>query len=563
MEDGPLSDTRFRWLGTAVAAALFAAAVAVYPLPDFRPDPDLGPPDTGLSGAEVAERHCQTCHALPTAEQLPKETWPFVVTWMGNYLGYKKLFPPYGHITARHRIPAEPLISSEEITRLGRYYIENAPLARDFLHGRDRPPPLEGYAAEKLAPAGDDGEVVTLLHVDEERGHLYVGLGNAKELRIFDRNRELRVQIMLAGEPIHIDPRDRGFRLTLAGNYAREAHDARIIEFDFADDEWNGMRQRVLASGLHRTTESHAADLDGDGRDDLVVVGFGDGFGPGYGKVSVLWATPQYDALFERAPAELNRAQGPLLPGAFEEQVLLDRAGGLGAEVVDINGDGHLDVLVLATQGYNELVAYLGQGDRRFERHVIETRHVSFGYNQFVVHDVDRDGNLDLVIVNGNNMELKDPPLRPYHGVRVLLGDGQLGFEEAAFFPMYGALTAIVRDLDGDGDVDIAVNSLFPNWYAEEPETFDVLENIGDLRFEPKTLGGEHWGRWLRIAAGDLDADGRVELFLGSGNIPGGGLHPERPRQWARYRSRLAEVPAVLALDPVGGLDADELHDLN
>ena len=229
----------------------------------------------------------------------------------------------------------------------------------------------------------------------------------------------------------------------------------------------------------------------------------------------------------------------------------------------DINGDGHLDVLVLATQGYNELVAYLGQGDRRFERHVIETRHVSFGYNQFVVHDVDRDGNLDLVIVNGNNMELKDPPLRPYHGVRVLLGDGQLGFEEAAFFPMYGALTAIVRDLDGDGDVDIAVNSLFPNWYAEEPETFDVLENVGDLRFEPKTLGGEHWGRWLRIAARDLDADGRVELFLGSGNIPGGGLHPERPRQWARYRSRLAEVPAVLALDPVGGLDADELHDMN
>jgi len=534
-----------------VAVALFAAAVVVYPLPDFRSDPEPGPPDLGLTGAQVAERHCQGCHLLPTADQLPKESWPFVVNWMGNYLGYKKLFDPYGHITARHRIPAEPVVSTEEMSRLGRYFIEGAPPASDFLHGRERPPPLEGYVARELADAGEDGEAVTLLHVDEERGHLYVGLGNAKELRVFGRELDLQLMMKFTSEPIHLVPRDRGFRVTLAGDYARDEHEARIFEIDFADDQWNGMRQRALASGLHRTTESHAADLDQDGREDLVVVSFGDGFGPGYGAVSVLWATPEYDEVFERAPSELNRARGPLLPGAFEEQVLLDRAGGLGAEVVDINGDGYLDVLVLATQGYNELVAYLGRGGRRFERHVIESRHVSFGYNQFVVRDVNGDGHLDLVIVNGNNMEMRDPPLRPYHGVRVLLGDGQLGFEEAASFPMYGALTAVVRDLDGDGDVDIAVNSFFPNWYAKEPETFDVLENVGDLRFEPQTLGGEHWGRWLRIAAGDLDGDGRVEVFLGSGNTPGGGLHPERPRQWARYGKRLAQVPAVLVLEPI------------
>lgn len=549
MGAGPLSGAPFRWAATGVGLALLLAALYVYPLPDFAEEPPLGPPDSGLSGAEVAQRYCQSCHALPTAEQLPKETWPFAINWMGNYLGYKKLSPPYGHITARHRIPAEPLVSPAEMSRLGRHYIDGAREAKDFVHGRERPPSLAGYAASALPEAGEDGEVVTLLHVDEARGHLYVGLGNAKALLIFDRDRELRVRIALPTEPIHIEPRDRGFRLTMAGDYARDEHDARIADFDFADDEWNGMRQRMLASGLHRTTESRAADLDGDGREDLVVVSFGDGFGAGYGKVSILWATPEYDDRVAAAPPELNRSLGPLLPGAFEEQVLLDRAGGLGAEVVDINGDGHLDVLVLATQGDNELVAYLGQGERRFERHVIDRRHVSFGYNQFLVRDMNGDGHLDLITVNGNNMELKSPPLRPYHGVRVLLGDGALGFEEAAFFPMYGALTAVAQDFDGDGDVDIAVNSFFPNWFAKEPETFDVLENVGDLQFEPQTLGGEHWGRWLRIAAGDLDGDGRVELFLGGGNSPGGGLHPDRPRQWARYRERLAQVPAVLVLD--------------
>ena len=43
-------------------------------------------------------------------------------------------------------------------------------------------------------------------------------------------------------------------------------------------------------------------------------------------------------------------------------------SGLLPAEIVDIDGDGYLDVLVLATQGHNELVPYLGRGGRRFER---------------------------------------------------------------------------------------------------------------------------------------------------------------------------------------------------
>ena len=540
--------------------AFLAASVVVFQLPDYRPSFDKtigpeGPVDAGLSGREVAQRYCANCHLEPDPAQLPKETWPFVVTWMGNYLGYKRLHPPYGHITAKHLIPPDPLVSREEMTRLGRFFLENAPPAAEFLIERDVPPPLDGFRATRLEGAGDDGEVVTLLHIDEERGHLFVATANDKRLRVFNRALELELDIKLDNEAMHVAPRDRGFRLTLAGDYARNKHRGRIVEYDFTTDEWDGLRQRTLAAGLHRTLESHSADLDGDGREDLVVVSFGDGVGPGYGKVSVLWATEQFEAVFDTAPAEFNLAQGTLLPGAFEEQVLLDRAGALGAQVVDLDGDGRLDVVVLATQGTSELVAYLMREDRRFERHVIESQHVSFGYNQFQARDFDGDGHVDLLIVNGNNMELKNPPLRPYHGVRVLLGEpgGELAFREVFSFPMYGALTALAEDLDGDGDVDLAVNAFYPNWFAEEPETFTVLENRGDWTFEARTLGGEHWGRWLRIAAGDLDGDGRAELFLGSGNTPGGGLHPDRPRQWERYRRKFAQVPAVLRLEPSPG----------
>ena len=207
-------------------------------------------------------------------------------------------------------------------------------------------------------------------------------------------------------------------------------------------------------------------------------------------------------------------------------------------------------------QGTNELAAYLNRGARRFERRVLLQEHVSFGPNEMHVLDFDGDGVLDLVVTNGNNMELPDPPLRPYHGVRVYLGDGALGFREAAFHPMYGALTSVVRDLDGDGDLDLAVNGFYPDWRAEEPETFHVVENLGrspgdDGRFAlaARGLRGEAWNRWLRVEAGDLDGDGRPALYLGAGNVPGGGLNPARPRQWARYRELLAKAPAVLVLE--------------
>ncbi|MCA9509330.1 MAG: VCBS repeat-containing protein [Myxococcales bacterium] len=518
---------------TLLSLALLVAAVLVYPLADHPPERRIGPPDGGLTGEQVAERYCQSCHLLPVPGQLPRETWPFAIDWMGNYLGYPKLGGPFERLVAKRLIPDAPLVSTAEMTRLGRYFIEGALPAAALTPPRAPAPPLEGWTASELAGAGERGAVVTLLWVDEANGRLWVGSANDDMLRVFDRDRKLLVALEMGGDPIHIEPRPRGVRVALAGDFVRDARQGKVV--DVALDERAGtVAHRVVLEGLHRTIETHTRDVDGDGEDDLVVVGFGDGVGSGYGKVSIYWS--------ER-----------------EEQVLLDRAGGLGAAIVDIDGDGALDVLVLATQGSNELVAHLNRGHRTFERRVLLQRDVSFGFNEMHVLDFDGDGRLDVVTTNGNNMEMPDPPLRPYHGVRVFRGDGALGFEEALFHPLYGALTSVVRDLDGDGDLDIAATGFYPDWRAAEPETFQIVENRGRAAgaeggaerylLAPRSLRGEAWNRWMRVAAGDLDGDGRVELFLGAGNVPGGGLHPSRPRQWEHYRERLARAPAVLVLD--------------
>jgi hypothetical protein len=538
-----------RSLATILAAALAVAAIVVFQLPD-EPPPFI-PRDSGLSGPEVAQRYCQGCHRLPVPGQLPKETWPFVINWMGNYLGFEKLYEPFGRITDDTRIPPNPLVSTAEMSRLGRYFMAGAPLARDFRIDREPNPPLDGYVARVLDGV-EPGKLVTLLHIDEQRGLLWVGLAGDRVLSAFDRAGKARVRIELSSDPIHYEPRPEGFRLTTAGDFDDDRRRAQVIDFRWVRDESSpsaglALQQRMLVNGFHRSAESHSADIDGDGHEDLLIVGFGDGFGPGNGKVSVLWASADFEARFEAAPKQIA---GPFLEGAFEEQVLHDRAGGLGARIVDLDGDGRLDVLLLATQGTNELVAFLGREGRRFERVVLIAEHVSYGFNHFEVADFDGDGHLDLVVVNGNNMELPDPPLRPYHGVRIWLGDGKLGFREAYFYPMYGALTALVGDFDADGDLDIAVNAFYPDWDAADPETFTLLENRGKLDFEPRSLGGASWGRWLRVAAGDIDGDGRIDLVLGAANIPGGGLRPERPKIYQRYRERLEGGTSLLVLAP-------------
>ena len=421
------------------------------------------------------------------------------------------------------------------MSRLGQYFIDGATLARDFVIDREPEPAMESFDSRVILGPTEEDSVVTLVHVDEERGWLWIGTANDDRLRAIDRSGKTIVEADVGGDPIHIEQRPQGVRVVIAGDFTKDNRQAEVIDLEIVPGK---VSKSVLITGLHRTIETHTRDLNADGLEDVVVVSFGDGVGPGFGEVSVYWTTVGVGG-----------------EATWTRQPLLDRAGGLGAQIIDLDEDGRLDVLVLATQGNNDLIAYLNRGDREFERRILIERGPAFGNNSFHVLDFNGDGELDVVMVNGNNMELPNPPRRPYHGVRILLGDGELGFNEAFFYPMYGALTSFVRDMDGDGDLDIGVNAFYPNWDHEEPETFTLLENTSSddsdsIAFHATTLRGEHWNRWLRIDVGDLDGDGRPEIYLGAANLAGGGLEPDRPVAYNKYRRIFSAAPVVVSLDP-------------
>jgi hypothetical protein len=155
--------------------------------------------------------------------------------------------------------------------------------------------------------------------------------------------------------------------------------------------------------------------------------------------------------------------------------------------------------------------------------------------------DFNKDGLQDFLVTNGDNGEYPSPTKR-YHGIRLYLNRGDLRFEEAFFYPLNGAFCAKPRDFDQDGDLDIAAISFFPDYDKSPQESFVYLENKGKMEFAASTFSQSTAGRWLVMDAGDLDGDGDVDLALGA-YINGPSAVPATlKRDWDRF------APSVLVL---------------
>jgi hypothetical protein len=145
---------------------------------------------------------------------------------------------------------------------------------------------------------------------------------------------------------------------------------------------------------------------------------------------------------------------------------------------------------------------------------------------------MNNDGMVDIIVTNGDNGDYEQPPLKPYHGVRIFINQGNWEFKQQTFLAVHGCYGAAPVDFDDDGDIDILTIAYFPDYKSSPAEALLLWEAQADGTFLPNAVPGSLDGRWLVLDAADADGDGDVDVLLGNVSNGPGVVPASLAEQW-------------------------------
>ena len=123
-------------------------------------------------------------------------------------------------------------------------------------------------------------------------------------------------------------------------------------------------------------------------------------------------------------------------------------------------------------------MAYLrGDGLSFTPRVIWKAPHANWGSSGLSLADLDADGDLDLLLANGDTFD--DSLLKPYHGLAWLerkasrLGSNAFALHRLADMP--GPHSVVASDLDGDGDVDVLASALIAGGGGSDDERLPAV----------------------------------------------------------------------------------------
>lgn len=462
-------------------------------------------PVTNLNGKELAHIHCASCHAFVEPELLPRASWKDdVLPAMGNRLGIfngdrqpDSIFgSPRGHTIIKQAkiFPEKPLLARADWLKLTQYYIENS---------SDSPIPVTKYKPinkglehfqYKEPQYASRPPFTSMVKIRSGNKGLVFGDSKPRGSRLTFLTPDLKKEFDVSFQNTPVDFYEKGdtiYLTTIGRNiFPNDFMDGGIQKVPFHHEGSPPRPGTTIISGLQRPVDMAYGDLTGNGLEDIVACEFGNLTG------KLTW--------FKN-----------LGNNTYHRNILKTSPGAISAIIKDYNKDGHNDIFVLMAQGDEGLFYYENQGDGTFSEKRILVFSPLNGSQYIELADFNQDGLDDIVYVCGDNAD-KTPILKDYHGVYIYINDGSFTFKEKYFYPLNGAYKAMARDYDLDGDLDIAAISFFPDYLNRPEESFVYLKNQGDLEFEAYTFPQSPQGRWAVMDAGDIDADGDIDLALGS-----------------------------------------------
>ena len=473
--------------------------------PDVPPEPfptaplnlptPAGADSTSQSIEGMIRAKCGACHLLPSPDVLPKRAWPAMIMRM-------------------FEIDEQGLLSgSLDQQETINWYTDRAPIRVSVLVQ------TTGEADSKLdlkrgeiyqAEGGDALGAVSNVQVHDfgpEAGARVVATDMANGLVMMADADRLGEGFRIVAEVPHpartsLMDLDQDGRLDLLvgdlGSFEPAQHESGQAIWLRGESE-DAFSKHVLGAGFGRVVDVEAGDFDGDGDLDVVVGEFGSLDKGG------LW-------LLENATSDWSQPR-------FTRRLLDSRGGPVHTTLADLDGDGALDIIVLRAEHFEDLTVYFNRGGSSFEHRVVfQAPHPSWGYSGLEVSDFDLDGDLDLLITNGDGFDAGGL-LQPFHGVQLLLNEGDGHFAPQPALPFRGAHRAESGDIDGDGDQDIVACAFHPFLSDDKriEQKLDALvwyEQIMPLKFDRHAIEVAHVD-CATLDLKDFDGDGDLDIITG------------------------------------------------
>lgn len=491
-----------------VAGAFVVALYGCTRRPDPTPPAPVEAPDPLPADIEQqVHAFCgAACHAYPPADSFPRAHWRAEVERGFSFFDKSGMAfkpPKVGHVVRYYQDRAPDEYPPLKVTPASK------PLATRFEQLSYPPPegarPMISHVSAVKLPTGmsnqaaRDRDPVTVLACDMVGGRILA-------LRPTDAKPAWKV-LARVPNPAHAEVVD------LDGDGILDIVVANLGSYPPTDERcgsvvWlrglpDGTFQSVtLLKNVGRVADVRAADFCGTGKLDLVVGVFG------------LHAVGE-TILLENRTTDWSKPD-------FRPTVLDARHGPIHVPVADLNGDGKPDFVALIAQEHEMVVAFIneGKGGVKFAKKTLyRAPHPGWGSSGIQLIDMNGDGKLDVLYTNG---DILDEPylLKPYHGVQWLENKGDLRFEHQRIADMYGVHNAFAARVTGGPLPDVlAVSFLphdkFPDRAARNADAVVLFEQVSPGKFERHTLATASCDAVVCHAA-DLYGTGRVDLLVGN-----------------------------------------------
>lgn len=438
-------------------------------------------------------RFCGDCHVLPRPESFPKAAWEHEVRRGYEFYfesGRNDLSPP----------PQAPVVD---------YFRNRAPESLSLPAESERGPSSPIRFRGESFSSTEDGKLPAISFVDwnTTSGHgafLLSDMRNGSVLQLSPRGETLWQQRDLAAHPAAVrvcDLNHDGLPDLVAadlGSFQPEDHQGGRVVW-LGDYRAEAAKPIVILDKIGRVADLRPGDFDRDGRLDLVVAEFG---WHTTGGIHVLYNRPGEDA-----------AGTP----RFDVVTVDRRPGTIHVLPVDLNRDGRLDFVALISQEHEKVVAFLNQPEGFRKVDLYAAPDPSWGSSGIEVIDFDGDGDVDVLLSNGDTFDSN--LIKPYHGISWLENTGDLKFTAHPLTRLPGAHRALPCDLDGDGDLDLAVCALLPSTLmaGQSAANFDAviwLEQTSPGQFVRHSIARGSPSH-AAMSAGDFDGDSDIDLAVG------------------------------------------------